>query len=189
MSQIWSRVRGRSGQADVQRALQAVRRGDEEAFRVLYRDLQPRLVRYLHALVADDANTVAEQAWLQITQDLVSFRGDYDRLRGRAAAIAREWAIDHLNRMPLQPGSASDTVAVPETAVDVLADRSTDQAIALVTALPRCQAETVLLRTVMGLDAKQAGRVLGITTPLARTASELGLHTLAQHAARPTPSP
>jgi RNA polymerase sigma-70 factor, ECF subfamily len=29
--------------------------GDPDAFRCLYRDIQPRLLRYLHALAGDDA--------------------------------------------------------------------------------------------------------------------------------------
>ena len=45
-------------------------RGDPEAFRVLYRDIQPRLVRYLRALAGEDAEDVASETWLQVARDL-----------------------------------------------------------------------------------------------------------------------
>jgi DNA-directed RNA polymerase specialized sigma24 family protein len=35
--------------------------GNPDAFRVLYRDTQPRLLRYLHALVGDDAEDIASE--------------------------------------------------------------------------------------------------------------------------------
>ena len=41
---------------------------DEDAFRVLYRTVQPGLLRYLRVLVGDDAEDVASEAWLQIAR-------------------------------------------------------------------------------------------------------------------------
>jgi DNA-directed RNA polymerase specialized sigma24 family protein len=78
-------------------------RGDPEAFRVLYRDIQPRLLRYLHALVGQDAEDVAAETWLQITRDLPAFSGDYDHFRGWTATIARHRALDHLRRAARRP--------------------------------------------------------------------------------------
>ena len=80
-----------------------VQRGDPEAFRVLYRDIQPRLLRYLHALVGQDAEDVAAETWLQITRDLPGFAGDYDHFRGWTATIARHRALDHLRRAARRP--------------------------------------------------------------------------------------
>ena len=41
--------------------VERAQRGDPEAFRSLYRDIQPRLLRCLHALVGQDAeDAVAE---------------------------------------------------------------------------------------------------------------------------------
>jgi hypothetical protein len=57
----------RAGDQDLETALRAAQAGDEEAFRLLYRDLQPRLLRYLRALVGPEAEDVAADAWLQIS--------------------------------------------------------------------------------------------------------------------------
>src|ERR1700729_1370249 len=52
--------------ARLEGALVAAQRGDPDAFRLLYRDTQPRLLRYLHALTGDDAEDIASETWLHI---------------------------------------------------------------------------------------------------------------------------
>src|SRR5687768_7618159 len=84
--------------ADLAAALPEAQHGDEDAFRVLYRSVQPALLRYLRVLVGEDAEDVASEAWLQIARDLASFRGDVDGFRGWATTIARHRAMDHLRR-------------------------------------------------------------------------------------------
>src|SRR5580698_6139654 len=79
-------------------ALDRARAGDEAAFRVLYRDVQPRVLRYLQAIVGADAEDVASETWLQVARDLPGFSGDGDGFRGWVATIARHRAADHLRR-------------------------------------------------------------------------------------------
>jgi RNA polymerase sigma-70 factor, ECF subfamily len=162
-------------------------RGDPDAFRVLYRDIQPRLVRYLHALVGDDAEDIASETWLQVTRDLAGFSGDYDHFRGWITTIARHRALDHLRhharRPPALPIPAEDlaTRAAPDdTAEGAMEALSTTAALALIATLPADQAEAVLLRTVLGLDAQSAARVLGKRPGAVRTAAYRGLRTLAK---------
>ena len=159
--------------------------GDEDAFRVLYRAVQPNLLRYLRVLVGDDAEDVASEAWLHIARDLTTFRGDLDGFRGWAATIARNRAMDHLRhqrRRPVSSGQDEQLAEVParedtaESAVDAI---GTDAALALIATLPRDQAEAVLLRAVMGLDATAAARVLGKRAGAVRTAAHRGLRKLA----------
>jgi DNA-directed RNA polymerase specialized sigma24 family protein len=76
------------GAEDLGGVVELAQRGDPEAFRALYRDIQPRLLRYLHALVGQDAEDVAAETWLHITRDLPAFTGDYDHFRGWTATIA-----------------------------------------------------------------------------------------------------
>lgn len=171
---------------EVDEAIRAAQAGDEAAFRVLFRHLQPRLLRYLTGLVGTDAEDVAADAWLQIARDLGSFRGDADRFRGWASRIARNRAIDHLrymNRRPVSSLQVDDLIElvsnddVELTALDRL---STDKTIAMISALPRDQAEAVLLRVVMGLDAATAAQVLGKRPGAVRTAAHRGLRSLAK---------
>jgi RNA polymerase sigma-70 factor (ECF subfamily) len=184
-----------SGLDDVLRRAQ---RGDADAFRLLYRDLQPRLLRYLHALAGQDAEDIASETWLQITRDLAAFAGTYDGFRGWAATIARHRALDHLrrtSRQPARPVPADDLAAWPatgqtaDTAATAIDAVATENAIALIATLPPDQAEAVLLRAVLGLDAATAGHVLGKRPGAIRTAASRGLRTLSRTMTRPPEPP
>ncbi|RAS70064.1 RNA polymerase sigma-70 factor (ECF subfamily) [Lentzea atacamensis] len=184
----WSsrRSSARKSTADTaEDVLAAARGGDENAFRSLYRDVQPKLLRYLQVLVGTDAEDVASDAWLQIARDLGSFRGDVDGFRGWATTIARNRALDHLRRQQRRPvvhGTVEDVAepAGPEDTAQAAVDSvGTDAALALIAGLPRDQAEAVLLRVVVGLDAKAAAKVLGKRPGAVRTAAHRGLRTLA----------
>jgi len=171
----------------------AAQRGDPEAFRALYRDTQPRLLRYLHAIAGDDAEDIASETWLHITRDLHTFTGDHDAFRGWAATIARHRALDHLRRHTRRPPPAlipaDDLAAIPaadDTAATAIDAVATSNAIRLITTLPPDQAEAVLLRAVLGLDATRAAAVLGKRPGAVRTAAHRGLRTLARHLERST---
>ncbi|WP_241841890.1 RNA polymerase sigma factor [Pseudofrankia sp. BMG5.36] len=162
-------------------------RGDEAAFRLIYRAVQPGLLRYLRILVGDDAEDVASEAWLQIARDLRSFRGDFDGFRGWAATVARHRALDHLRRRARRQRDdlpvelvLPELAAPDDTAGEALEALSTETALRLIAGLPLDQAEAVLLRVVMGLDAKTAGRVLGKRAGAVRTAAHRGLRRLAE---------
>ena len=55
---------------ELNEAVVAAQAGDEDAFRFLYRSLQPGLLRYLTTLVGAEAEDVASETWLQISRDL-----------------------------------------------------------------------------------------------------------------------
>jgi RNA polymerase sigma-70 factor, ECF subfamily len=174
-------------EAELADAVVRAQRGDAEAFRLLYRDLQPRLLRYLHAIAGQDAEDIASETWLQVTRDLAGFSGTYDGFRGWAATIARHRALDYLRRnqrKPALPVPAEDLAAWPatgdgaDTAQRALDAVATENAIALIATLPPDQAEAVLLRAVLGLDATTAGNVLGKRAGAIRTAASRGLRTL-----------
>jgi RNA polymerase sigma-70 factor, ECF subfamily len=183
-------VRPGGADLDLAGAVGRAQDGDSDAFRALYRDTQPRLLRYLHTLVGDDAEDIASETWLQVTRDLTGFAGDYDGFRGWVATIARHRALDHLRyharRPPALPVPAEDLAAYPsgrpgadDTADGALEALSTGAALALIATLPADQAEAVLLRAVLGLDAATAARVLGKRPGAVRTAAYRGLRTLA----------
>jgi len=172
------------------KAVRAARRGDDEAFRAVYRAVHPGLVRYLRYLVADDADDVASETWLQVVRDLASFSGDGDAFRRWVTMIARHRALDHLRgrrRRPAVPVPVEDLfelaggVDPASAALDAIATRT---ALALIATLPRDQAEAVLLRVVVGLDARGAARVLGKRPGAVRTAAHRGLRELDHRLAR-----
>lgn len=165
-------------------ALDRVRDGDEDAFAELYRHLAPRLRRYAASLVGDDADDVTGEAWLQIARDIRSFDGDLDGLRGWAARIVRNRAMDLLHyraRRPVSPTRVEDLFDRPgsdDTEQDALTAIGTDAAVALIASLPREQAEAVMLRAVVGLTPADAAAVLGKSPTAVRVAAHRGLKRL-----------
>lgn len=168
-------------------ALALAQKGDQAAFRVIYRAQQPALLRYLTVLVGAEAEDVASEAWLQIVRDLGTFAGDWDGFRGWAATIARHRAMDHLRRTRRRPVAADapmetllmDLPAEQDTAEQAISQVATDNAVKLIASLPRDQAEAVMLRAVVGLDAEAAGKLLGKRAGAVRTAAYRGLRKLA----------
>ncbi|MEW2475237.1 RNA polymerase sigma factor [Micromonospora gifhornensis] len=176
---------------ELSRAVEAAQAGDEEAFRFLYRSLQPGLLRYLTALVgADAAEDVASETWLQVARDLPNFSGG--EFRAWAVTIARNRAMDHLRRQRRRPALPVPVQELSELAGDAdTAERAgesigTEAALAMIASLPPREAEAVLLRAVVGLDAETAGRVLGRRAGAVRTAAHRGLRRLALMLGQPT---
>lgn len=159
----------------------AAQGGSSAAFERLFRCVQPSLVRYLGVLVGQDAQDVASETWLQVARDLGSFRGGGSDFTGWVVTIGRHRALDHLRsarRRPSDPWApdglparpaAEDTFEASEEAA------STRRALSLIAQLPPDQAEAVLLRVVVGLDAPAAAKVLGKRAGAVRMATSRGL--------------
>src|SRR5258708_7038638 len=102
-------------------------------------------------------------------------------------------------RPPGAGAPAEDLAGLPasdDTAARALDAVATHAAVRLIATLPPDQAEAVLLRAVVGLDATTAAQVLGKRPGAVRTAAHRGLRTLARHldhaghrALRAIPSP
>ncbi len=172
---------------DLSAAVRAARGGSEAAFRQLYREVQPGLLRYLHGLVgAQDAEDIAAEAWLQIARDIRSFRDEGAGFRGWAAGIARHRAMDHLRYVQRRPATEvtadvlSETPDGADTAVQAITATTTDATVGFIATLPPDQAEAVLLRVVMGLDTRAIARIMGKRPGAVRTATWRGLQTLGQ---------
>ncbi len=178
--------RVRSSEGELGAAVARAQQGDEAAFAVAYRIVQPGLLGYLRGLVGAEAEDVASDAWLEIARDLGRFRGDAAGFRGWTATIARHRALDHLRRQKVRPRASEveqdllDLPAAHSTDGQVLESLGTQYALELLSTLPRDQAEAVLLRVVVGLDGPAAARVLGKRPGAVRTAAHRGLKRLAR---------
>lgn len=162
-------------------ALVGARQGDEDAFRLIYRAVQPGLLRYVWTIVGQEAEDIAAEAWAQIARDIRRFDGDGEEFRAWAATIARNRALDHLRRLRRRPTSAvgPEELALCPDGSDTEEGLATREALALIAALPPDQAQAVLLRVVMGLSAPAAAAVLGKRAGAVRMAAHRGLRQLA----------
>lgn len=161
------------------------RSGDESAVRHLYRNLQPRLLNYLRAMVGEtDAEDIASETWSRIARDLRTFHGNKKEFQAWAVTIARHRAIDHIRRqrptIPLAPQHLPHQPAHEDTERDAINNIDTASALATIAALPHDQAQAILLRMVIGLDTATTARILGKRPGAIRTAVYRGLRNLAK---------
>jgi RNA polymerase sigma-70 factor (ECF subfamily) len=172
--------------SDLTEALQTAVKGDEFGFAVLWRALQPTVLRYLRVVCGDAAEDVASETWLQASRDLSSFTGDATAFRVWLFRIARHRGIDERRRASRRREEVSDVVepaanAVRDVAHDVVERSGTEWALDLISSLPADQAEAVMLRAVVGLDVAGTAAVLGKRPGAVRVAAMRGLRRLADH--------
>lgn len=166
-------------------ALAGARRGDERAFALLYRDIQPALLRYLRGMSVELAEDAASETWMEAARSLDGFDGPEAAFRGWLFAIARRKLIDRVRYEARRPSSAWDEGddAGPiqrDVAEEVVELDDTERALALVRTLPADQAEAVLLRVVAGLDYPAVAEVMDRTTGAVRVLVHRGLKRLAR---------
>jgi RNA polymerase sigma-70 factor (ECF subfamily) len=177
---------GASRSDDLDSALRAALNGDEDAFRTLYRQIQPRLLRYVGTLVGDEAEDVTAEAWSHVARDIASFDGDVDGFRGWTAAIARDRALDRLHDREgraVEKAPDGDFLELPAgdgTGKTASESPSTRAALALIASLPTDQAEIIVLHIVVGLDTETVAKVLGRRPGAVRVAAHRGLRRLEQ---------
>lgn len=148
-------------------ALAAAQRGEDDGVAVLFRDVHPRLARYLDAREPRAAEDLEGEVWLAVARGIARFAGGQEEFRAWVFSIARRRLADHrrtaVRRATVpKPAAELDTPdhAGPETIV--LGDLEAKAAIAFVSAhLPHDQAEVVLLRVVGGLGVDQVAELLG----------------------------
>ncbi len=90
-------------------------------------------------------------------------------------------------RRPAIGGDESELTGKPaeaDTAGEAMESLATGEAMALIAKLPQDQAEAVVLRVVVGLDAKSAAQTLGKRPGAVRTAAHRGLKRLCRTARR-----
>lgn len=171
-------------------ALTLARSGDERGFVLLYRSVQPGLLRYLRVSSPDAAEDVAAEVWLHVVRDLEGFVGDADAFRGWAFTIARHRAVDHGRARaarPAVPVADLDLDELVPSAEAVAVERDgTRSALELVATLPPEQAEMVMLRVVAGLDVETVAGIVGKKPGTVRVAVHRALKTLRDRA---TPAP
>lgn len=157
-----------SGESHFEILLKAAQTGQEWAIEELYRDLNPRLLRYLRYQDPNWAEDLAAETWLAVASQLNNFAGDEGGFRAWVFTIAKRRLIDHrrkvtrrktqampaeqLNRTPA-PIDMSQTVVDDMAAMDAIAR--------IMEKLPKEQAEILALRILGGFNVEETSRILG----------------------------
>jgi len=152
----------------------------------LWRALNPPVLRYLRVVVGQAAEDVASETWLQAAREIRRFRGDATGFRIWLFRVARNRALSELRSSGRRREDPSGLTAMDDMAArddpeaEAVEHFDTRAALALIAALPRNQAEVVMLRVVAGLDVAQTADVLGKRPGAVRVAAMRGLRRLGE---------
>ena len=175
---------------DFERTLQAARDGQGWALGELFRNLYPRVVRYLRVLEPSDAEEVASDAWLDISSGLDHFQGDEVDLRAWSFTIARRRMIDHRRRRARRSGPSIDSLdRLPhegDIEEEAMTELATQAALGRIATLPPDQAEVLLLRVLGGLPIAEVASIIGKQPGTVRVLQHRALRRLASGATEET---
>jgi RNA polymerase sigma-70 factor (ECF subfamily) len=169
---------------DFARVLADAQGGSEDQFAVLWRDTNPALLRYLRVLAPENAEDIAAETWVHVVRGLPRFIGDEAAWRAWLFTTARRRLIDQVRLRkrhpaePLEEISPADVPSTPDTAQIALDNIATEAALALLSQLPRPQAEVIMLRVVAGLDTDTVATLLGKSPGNVRVMAHRGLRKL-----------
>jgi RNA polymerase sigma-70 factor (ECF subfamily) len=171
------------GFAETLRAAQA---GDERAIACLWRELQPRLLRYLSARERRAAEDVASETWLRAARDIRHFQGNEIQFRAWMFTLARHTLIDWRRRAHRRPQIGADLHEIAEQssdddpAADAIDALDTERVLGLINQLPEAQADVILLRVVAGLDTDRVAAIVSKRPATVRVIQHRGLRRLAE---------
>jgi len=154
---------------DFHSLLEAARLGAEWAWRVIYRELSPVVLRYLRAHGAGESEDLLGEVFVQIVRNLPGFEGGERELRAWALTIARSRLVDEWRRGRRKPCDfvPDDVLAAAAETGDVEDDclrRLADQRVrSIIERLSPTQRDVLFLRLFAGLTSDEAARVVGKT--------------------------
>lgn len=161
--------------------------GDPHAVEVLFRELQPRLLRFLQSQESRTADDLAAEVWLAVARGISRFEGDWSDFRAWIFAIARRRLADHRRTAVRRRTDVVDVETFEHHPADDMPERevlhkiSGQQAAALITSvLGGDQAEVVLLRVLGELDVDQVASIMQRSPNWVRVTQHRAMKTLAK---------
>jgi RNA polymerase sigma-70 factor (ECF subfamily) len=165
--------------------LAAAAGGDEDAFGMLWYDLQPRLLRYFRVVAPGAAEDLASETWLGVVRGIGRFQGIEPAFRAWVFTIARHQVLDWRRRAErrvtedLPVTGLAEPAAPDDPAAAALEGASTRAALALLATLPTDQAEAIALRVLAGLEVSRVAELMGKQPGTVRVLTHRGLRQLA----------
>ena len=154
-------------QSEFHSTITAARAGAEWAWRALYAELAPGVLRYLRGRGAPEPEDLTGDVFVQVVAKIDQFEGEADDFRAWVFTIARHRLIDgvrHRARRPVDPvaddllEAAGGSVDPEDHAINRLA---AGEVRAAIDRLSPDQQDVVLLRLVAGLSINEVAAALG----------------------------
>ena len=166
--------------------LVAAQAGAEWALVILYRELHPRVLRYLSSREPVEAEDLASEVWLDVASGLKRFRGDEAGFRAWVFTIARRRLVDLRRRVAVRKTTPSPhellrgVRGVGDVEEEAIAALDADAALARIASLPPDQADVVLLRVLGDLSVAEVAEIVHKRPGAVRALQHRGLRNLAR---------
>jgi RNA polymerase sigma factor (sigma-70 family) len=147
--------------------LAGAKTGAPWALEALYRDLQPRLLRYLNSQAPKVAEDLASETWIGVAVSMPWFEGDEDAFRAFVFTVGRRRLLDHLRKeygqktLATEPEALAELSAASDGEREALDHLGTGWALDQIATLPPDQAEVVLLRVIGDLSVEEVASIVG----------------------------
>jgi RNA polymerase sigma-70 factor (ECF subfamily) len=170
--------------------LAAAQAGAAWALAEMYRDVHPRILRYVRALEPSEAEDLASEIWLDVARGLTRFEGDDRAFRAWAFTIARRRLVDLRRQRARRPAvptpveQLAERGGIGDVEEEAMASLTTEAAIARIATLPPDQAEVVLLRILGGLSVGEVAAIMGKHPGTVRVLQHRALRRLAREVRR-----
>ncbi len=166
-------------------ALASARRGDVSGLTVIFREFQPRLLRYLRAREPSLADDIASETWLAVAQRIRAFDGDGAAFAAWLFTIAKQRLADSRRTTSRRRTDACADVPQADTGATTenfaLEHLSAQEAVDFVVHnLNDNQAEVVLLRCLGDLSLAQVAEMMDRDVNWVRVTQHRALKRLAQ---------
>ena len=164
--------------------LREARRGEDDAWALLYRDLAPALLGYLRGRGAPDPEDLVGEVWIQVVRHIDAFEGDERGFRSWVFTIAHRRLIDVRRSQQRRPEDLSPAQDIEpslphvEAEPEALAALGTAEVLALLDQLTDDQREVLLLRLVGGLRLAEIAEVTGRERQAVKSLQKRGIEHL-----------
>jgi RNA polymerase sigma-70 factor (ECF subfamily) len=170
--------------------LSGAQAGADWALTILYKDLHPRVLRYLATREPAEAEDLASEVWLDVAEGIGRFRGDEGGFRAWVFTIARRRLLDLHRRAavrkakPVPMELLGGDRGIGDVEGEALASLEADAALALIAGLPPDQADVILLRVLGDLPVADVARIFGKRPGAVRALQHRALRNLARNYSR-----
>ena len=147
--------------------LDACRLGAEWAWRQVYEELSPAVLRYFRAVRAPEPEDLVGETFLRVVQRIGTFEGDEAGFRAWVFTIARRCMIDAARSagrrpsIPVSPeGIAAGSAGIGDAEEDAMRSLAEARTRDVLDRLTPDQRDVLILRVLADLTIEQIGRVL-----------------------------
>lgn len=165
----------------------AAQNGDADAFSAIWKDLNPRIVKFAASQCYGtllDRDDIASETWASVVKDIGKFKGDYHQFQGWIFTLARNRVIDLARKRDRQVKSGGNVSEIDVQDGSILmeqlfeADETRTSIIKYIQCLPKTQAEIVMMRIIGDLSVAETAQLLSRSENTVRVLCHRGLIAL-----------